>query len=155
MGTKQVLTDDLILFGEWCAARHSLDYDALSDWFLLFDVFDRRANRFWSTPRRDMLAIVAGLQRVRTVLRRKITLEELIQRVDHERSQYRDGLVEGFVIRRESEDWCETRAKLVRAEFAQAIGVHWRNRPIEWNRLAFSEEPHILLKSSRSSQPPE
>src|SRR5690606_32433425 len=36
-----VLDPDLILFGEWCAARHSLDYAALPDWFLLFDVYDR------------------------------------------------------------------------------------------------------------------
>ena len=37
---RSVLTPNLILFGEWCAARHSLDYAALPDWFLLFDVFD-------------------------------------------------------------------------------------------------------------------
>lgn len=27
---RQTLTPELILFGEWCAARHSLDYDKLS-----------------------------------------------------------------------------------------------------------------------------
>lgn len=29
-----------------------------------------------------------------------------------------------------------SRAKLVRADFTQAIGEHWRNRRSEWNRLA-------------------
>src|SRR5690606_36983386 len=29
------LEPQLILFGEWCAARHSLNYDALPDWFLV------------------------------------------------------------------------------------------------------------------------
>lgn len=32
---RSALTPNLILFGEWCAARHSLDYAALPDWFLL------------------------------------------------------------------------------------------------------------------------
>src|SRR5262249_4946533 len=27
---------NLILFGEWCFARHSVAYDALPDWFLAF-----------------------------------------------------------------------------------------------------------------------
>ena len=32
------LGPDLMAFGEWCAARHSLDYGALPDWWLLFDI---------------------------------------------------------------------------------------------------------------------
>ncbi|WP_257945770.1 RNA ligase family protein, partial [Pseudomonas plecoglossicida] len=52
------------LFGEWCAARHSLDYGTLPDWFLLFDVYDRSTGRFWSTVRRDALAAEAGLATV-------------------------------------------------------------------------------------------
>ncbi|HZS81079.1 MAG TPA: RNA ligase family protein, partial [Herbaspirillum sp.] len=43
------LTPNIILFGEWCAARHSLDYAALPDWFLLFDVYERSAGRFWNS----------------------------------------------------------------------------------------------------------
>src|SRR5574343_518701 len=45
------LGDRLILFGEWCAAQHSLDYETLPDWFLAFDVYDRDEQRFWSTRR--------------------------------------------------------------------------------------------------------
>ena len=50
-GLRSVLKPNLIAFGEWCAARHSLDYAALPDWFLLFDVYDRAAGRFWSSTR--------------------------------------------------------------------------------------------------------
>ncbi len=39
----------LIVFGEWCAARHSLDYTALPDWWLVFDIYDRHEARFWIT----------------------------------------------------------------------------------------------------------
>ena len=37
----------LMLFGEWCAARRSLDTTLLPDWWLLFDVFERSTGRFW------------------------------------------------------------------------------------------------------------
>lgn len=50
------LGEHLIAFGEWCAARHSLDYASLPDWWLLFDIYDRDAGRFWSTRRRDAWA---------------------------------------------------------------------------------------------------
>lgn len=50
-----------MLFGEWCAARHSLGYNVLPDWFLLFDVYDRSSGRFWSTSRRNALVAEAGL----------------------------------------------------------------------------------------------
>jgi superfamily II helicase len=48
---------------------------------------------------------------------------------------FRSGPPEGLIIRRENADWCEQRAKLVRAEFTQAIEGHWRGRSIVWNRV--------------------
>lgn len=130
-----VLTLDLIVFGEWCAARHSLDYSALPDWFLLFDVYDRCAGRFWSSSRRNALAASAGLATVPLVASGKYTAIALKQLVATTTSRYRRGPLEGVVIRRESEEWCEARAKLVRSDFAQAIEAHWRKRAIEWNRV--------------------
>jgi len=133
-----VLTPNLILFGEWCAARHSLDYAALPDWFLLFDVYDRTAGRFWSTPRRNALASSAGLVTVPQVLQGKITVAGLKELVTRKRSYYREGPLEGVVVRRESNEWCEARAKLVRPDFTQAIDTHWRKRVLEWNRIVNS-----------------
>ena len=134
---RAVLAPNLILFGEWCAARHSLDYAALPDWFLLFDVYDRATGRFWSTSRRNVLASEAGLVIVPTVLRGKATITALKQLVATKESHYRKGALEGVVIRRESTDWCEARAKLVRPDFTQAIDTHWRKRALEWNRIAY------------------
>ena len=42
---------DVILFGEWLLARHSVPYLALPDHFVAFDVYDRRTEKFWSRPR--------------------------------------------------------------------------------------------------------
>lgn len=129
------LTPDLIFFGEWCAARHSLDYGALPDWFLLFDVYERSQGRFWSTTRRNELAARAGLVTVPRLLEGRTTLDALKQMVASTPSHYRNGPLEGMVIRHESEQWCENRAKLVRPDFTQAIDTHWRKRAIEWNRV--------------------
>ena len=134
-GLRSVLTPQLIVFGEWCAARHSLDYDSLPDWFLLFDVYDRQENRFWSVRRRNELALQAGLSCVPFITSGKITMKVLEQLVQTGKSSYRAGGMEGIVIRRDSKDWCEQRAKLVRADFVQNIEGHWSRRLLEWNRL--------------------
>lgn len=130
---KQTLTPELILFGEWCAARHSLDYNQLPDWFLLFDVYDRKAGRFWSVERRNALAQALNFTTVPLLKRTRITRDQLVQLLDDTQSRYRNGKVEGIVIRSDSPLWCENRAKLVNREFVQAIEDHWRSRVIEWN----------------------
>jgi len=138
-----VLQPSLMVFGEWCAARHSLDYGALPDWFLVFDVYDRDAGRFWSTPRRNALAEATGLATVREVFRGQTTLPQLKQLVATASSRFRDGPMEGIVLRSESGSWCEARAKLVRPDFTQAIATHWRKRAIEWNRLDVSHRREV------------
>ena len=131
---------ELLLFGEWCAARHSLDYTALPDWFLLFDVYDRGAGKFWCSVRRNALAEQAGLKLVPQVFYGKTSVKALIEHVQNTPSHYRNGPLEGLVIRRESADWCEARAKIVRADFTQAIEQHWRKRAIEWNRVDYNAQ---------------
>lgn len=131
------LSPDLILFGEWCAARHSLDYDTLPDWFLVFDVYDRQASAFWSTARRNLLAQAVGLNTVPQLLQGRTTLPALKEVVSSTRSHFRDGPLEGVIVRSESDTWSHARAKLVRPDFTQAIEAHWRKRAIEWNRIHF------------------
>lgn len=127
------LQSDWIVFGEWCAARHSLDYDNLPDWFVVFDVYDRSEQKFWSCERRNALAAKLGLAVVPTLYQGTATLPELKELLAHASSHYREGNPEGIVMRQDSELWCEARAKLVRADFAQSIEEHWRSRAIEWN----------------------
>lgn len=138
-GVREVLQPGLILFGEWCAARHSLGYTALPDWFLLFDVYDRSTVRFWSSENRNALAAEIGLATVPQVMRGHTSLPALRNLVLETPSRYRTGMpLEGIVVRRESADACEARAKLVRPDFTQAIDTHWRKRAIEWNRVTGS-----------------
>ena len=129
------LGDKLMLFGEWCAVRHSLDYNHLVDLFLAFDVYDISYGRFWSTARRDELVRSLGIALVPQIAQGRFTMQELIARLRTERSSLRDGEIEGYYLRREKDIWLEDRAKLVKPGFTLAIDEHWSKREIEWNRL--------------------
>ena len=130
------LGDALILFGEWCAARHSIYYNHLPDWFIAFDIYDRHAGQFWSTVRRDTFVEGLGFTVVPPLTRRRVTLPELMDITKTSTSRFGEAPLEGVIVRHENTKFLEQRAKLVRADFAQTITEHWRSRPIEWNRLA-------------------
>lgn len=138
------LGEHLIAFGEWCAARHSLDYVDLPDWWILFDVYDRLTGRFWSTTRRDTWARSLGIAVVPTVFRGQLTRSQLQALLNERTSEYRHGALEGLVVRREVGDDLVSRAKLVRADFTQSIGEHWSGRSLEWNQLQTSVQVATL-----------
>jgi len=37
---------DVILYGEWCYAKHSIHYTMLPDYFIAFDIFLKSAQRY-------------------------------------------------------------------------------------------------------------
>ena len=128
------LSHDLILFGEWCYAVHSVRYTRLPDWLLVLDVYDRRAGSFWSVPRRDTLARELDLAVAPRVAVGRFDLNGLIRLLGD--SKLGPGPAEGLYVRRDEGDRLVARAKLVRAEFVQSIDVHWSRRPLEINQLA-------------------
>jgi RNA ligase len=128
------LTPDLMLFGEWCYAVHSVRYSRLPDWFLAFDVYDRARGVFWSTERRNALAAKADVAIVPVLGSGRFDLPKL--RALLGTSRLADGPAEGLYVRRESEGHLIARAKLVRPEFVQAIGPHWSNAALRSNSLA-------------------
>jgi len=130
-----LLGERLVLFGEWCYAVHTVRYDALPDWFLGFDIYDREAARFWSVDRRNALLSQLGASSVAEIARGRYDLHQLSHTVATERSRYGSGPVEGIYLRRESRLWLEARAKIVRAEFTQTIQDHWSGRAIQRNQL--------------------
>jgi ATP-dependent RNA circularization protein (DNA/RNA ligase family) len=127
------LTTDLILFGEWCYAVHSLRYTRVPDWFLAFDVFDRSTGEFWSVDRRNDLTRRLRIDVVPELGRGHFDIDGLKKLLA--RSALTDGAPEGLYVRRETDGRLLQRAKLVRAEFVQAIDEHWSRRRLEANHL--------------------
>ena len=138
-GLFDAQTESMMVFGEWCAARHSLNYDQLPDWWLMFDVYDREAKRFWSTARRNELALALGLSVVPCLYQGRVTMAQLKGWAFGEVSRFRQGDAEGVIVRSEDAMWLQQRAKLVRPNFTQAITQHWRNRVVEWNLIAYEK----------------
>ncbi len=129
----------MILFGEWCAAGHSVAYTHLPDPFLLLDVADPERQRFWSRNRRDAAAHLLGLAIVPLLQdNSRHTLHALSSEINQFQSLYHPGPPEGVILRQEDPHWCVARAKLVRSDFSQAIEEHWSSRPIEWNGIDYS-----------------
>jgi hypothetical protein len=133
-GLHDALGRGLVLFGEWCYARHAVAYDRLPDWFLAFDVYDREAGRFWSRARREELTSRLGLASVPMLAAGRFDragLERLLGPSRVGRTS-----MEGIYLRCEDGPWLAARAKLVRASWLPHDEEHWSRRPIVPNRRA-------------------
>jgi ATP-dependent RNA circularization protein (DNA/RNA ligase family) len=135
------LRPGLMLFGEWCFARHSIPYNRLPDWFLGFDIFERAANRFWSSDRRDRWLNDLGLASIPRLARARVSIEQLLFLIGS--SQLGKGPMEGIYLRREKGDWLDQRAKIVSAEFVEGIDKHWSEGPLEKNALLIEGLPQF------------
>jgi len=129
----EVLTDRFILYGEWCYARHSVAYDHLPDWFLAFDILDKKTQQFLTCRRRDAMLAGAGIFSVPLIAQGLFSLSELRQMLSV--SRLGTQLAEGLYLRREEDGWLQQRAKLVRPEFIQAGEEHWSRRRLCTNKV--------------------
>jgi hypothetical protein len=127
------LGDRYILFGEWCYAQHSVFYDALPDWFLGFDVYDKKKDKFVSYVKRKALCQDLQLFEVPFLKRSHFSLDGLNDMLSD--SVLGSSQAEGIYIRYDEGDWFGNRAKIVRPEFIQAQETHWSSRGIRTNRL--------------------
>lgn len=163
-GLWQVLTSpDLILFGEWLYAQHSIPYTKLSvrigqnqslfsrptstdpfvaifrpDYFLAFDIFDKKAGKFFSRAERDKRLEGSGIRTVPLIAQGNFTTEQLKKMLDT-KSQFHDGFVEGLYVRVDDGEYLKDRAKVVRPDFLQEIDTHWSKKTLVKNLLAFDE----------------
>ncbi len=141
----KALGPNLILFGEWCYAEHSVSYDALPDWFLAFDIYDRPAGKFWSRERRDHLVKALGLAAVPLLSTGVFTIEKLRKLIGRSRLGSADS--EGLYIRWDEGDWLVARAKIVQPGWVLASEEHWSARSLRTNRLV---APTPAMASARS-----
>ena len=128
-----VLSDQYILFGEWCYAQHSVYYDQLPDWFLGFDIFDKHERRFFSSQRRDSMFQRLGICQTPFMAGGHFSLHALSALLSESLVSVEPS--EGLYPRYDDGDWLGQRAKLVRPKFVQSIEKHWTRSGIRPNRL--------------------
>lgn len=128
-----VLGNRLVLFGEWCYAKHSVYYDSLPDWFLAFDIFDKTTACFYSVRRRNSLVYNCGLSIVPELTRGIFAISDLKQLL--KKSELSKSQSEGIYLRIDSDDWLKCRAKLVRPSFVQSVKEHWTHYKLQTNQV--------------------
>ena len=47
----RLLGDQYVMYGEWLYAKHTVFYDKLPHYFMEFDIFDKKKQRFYSTQK--------------------------------------------------------------------------------------------------------
>jgi hypothetical protein len=153
----EALGDRYVLYGEWVRVAHTVYYDALPAFFLEDDIFDREAERFLSTPRREALvsALPPAFSRSVAVLHsgelhELDELHELVGPSNYKSASWRDrcpdlaavedcDAMEGLYIKQEDPDFVLRRFKWIRPDFLAHIAAsqeHWRARDELLNRLA-------------------
>lgn len=64
----RLLEDRYVMYGEWLYAKHTVFYDRLPHYFMEFDIFDKKEERFFSTrKRREFLSSAPFIQSVRVL----------------------------------------------------------------------------------------
>jgi hypothetical protein len=164
-GLWETLGARYVMYGEWLYAKHTIFYDALPHYFFEFDVLDREAGHFLSTPaRRELLRdvpVVPAPVLFSGSVRDARQLDSFIKPSTFQSGRWRDtlvrvcesrgldaeralretdpaGLIEGLYVKAEDDGRVVERFKYVRASFLQAVddsGEHWLNRPVIPNQL--------------------
>ncbi|EIX9774311.1 TPA: RNA ligase family protein [Klebsiella pneumoniae] len=127
------IRDQYIIFGEWCYARHSIHYTRLPDYYLAFDVFDKKRKIFLPIPQRNEIISNANLHCVPFLDEGFFELNKLSSYI--KKSKFSDEISEGVYLRVESPEAVNFRAKIVRSDFTQNITEHWSRRTIKKNQI--------------------
>eukprot|EP01105_Mastigella_eilhardi_P026463 TRINITY_DN7698_c0_g1_i1.p1 TRINITY_DN7698_c0_g1~~TRINITY_DN7698_c0_g1_i1.p1 ORF type:complete len:266 (+),score=63.56 TRINITY_DN7698_c0_g1_i1:26-799(+) len=138
-GLYQVLTPDIILFGEWMAAKHTIHYTRLSGSFIAFDIYNKKEQKFVSAEERDRMLEGSGIPIVPKLAHGVFTKDDIMHLIDTQQSQFYDGPLEGVYLRRDSGRFLEARAKVVRADFLPDPNVtHWSKNVVVKNIVDYS-----------------
>lgn len=158
--TRILREGDLIIYGEWLAARHSIPYKKLPGYFIAFDIYCKSTGNFFSRQHFHSTLHNTRIPVIPTIATRTFQppkasgqkadyfRHELLALLDT-KSKFRSdgGTVEGIVLRIDgdnveqgnaSHSWLTHKFKVVRPDFVRGCGDgHWTRRQIEKQRVDF------------------
>lgn len=128
-------------FGEWCYARHSIEYNELPGYFMLFNVKDLDGPVWGSWEEVEMWAEEIGVPTVPVLFKGTVSsekeLQELVESFMNQPSAC-GGIREGVVVRVAhaflNSSFSECVMKCVRANHVQT-SEHWKDQEIIRNKL--------------------
>ena len=138
---KSEIPSNIQIFGEWCFAEHSIKYEELPGYFMLFNVRDTEKKIWESWSMVELWASVIDCPTVpvlwRGVLRSEKEMQNLSDSLMNQKSKC-GGDLEGFVIRNAEEfsddSFSDNVMKMVRANHV-TTDQHWKEKQIVRNKL--------------------
>ncbi len=139
---KYKIPEGIQLFGEWCFARHSINYNELPGYFMLFNVRALDANAWYSWDMVELWASEIEVPTVPVLFKGSVSsekeLQELVESFMNQSSAC-GGIREGVVVRVQGEfsddSFSNCVMKCVRANHVQTT-EHWKEQEIIKNKLA-------------------
>lgn len=113
-----------ILYGEWVFSKHSIHYTNLPDYFIAFDLFDKKTGKFCSRNKLEELLKNTTIQQIKLVTKGKFKNIDQIIKLVNSNSEYYSGKLEGVYVRICDENYTLKRAKIVRNDFICG-DTHW------------------------------
>lgn len=123
-----------LVYGELMFACHHIFYDRLPDYFLVFDVYNTKKNKWMNRRQKEEFCSEYGFSIVPLIDQGVFTLDELYSIIPKE-SRY-GHRAEGVVVKRYNKK-NYIRGKIVWPSFMKEIddSDHWRNKPVRMNLL--------------------
>lgn len=133
LGRDGSFPERYILYGEWMAATHSIQYTTLGDLFYAFDLFDRATNTFASRKVLEGTLANTGIRLTPLLYTKKAMPEnDSLAQMVQQGSQFYPGPIEGIYVKVEDDEVVRKRGKVVRKDFI-AGNEHWSKGIIRWN----------------------
>ena len=108
----------ITIFGEWMYAKHSIYYDKLPDMFIAYDIWSVEDKKFLSPELVKNLLNETNIKYIRADKKIFKSINEIV--VESERkSDYRDGIVEGIVVKTSSGFFCKDFFKVINRHFSR------------------------------------
>jgi ATP-dependent RNA circularization protein (DNA/RNA ligase family) len=136
---RHSIPDGVSVFGEYLFAVHSILYETLPGYFLIFGVREDATGKWWSWEMVQEMAAELGMPTVpycaTKIFRSEIDLIEVSERLAELPSKYGD-FREGHVFRVAGEftDFSKSVAKWVRVNHVTS-STHWMHQEIKRNKL--------------------
>lgn len=112
------LMSPVTIYGEWMLAKHSLEYDKLTDWFLAYDIYLVEEGRFLSP---EAFQNVMSGTNIKFIKSEEVTFNNISDVVEwsERKSDYRSGIREGIVIKTSSNGYLDESFKVVNRYFTR------------------------------------
>jgi atypical dual specificity phosphatase len=106
----------ITIYGEWMNFSHSIFYDQLPDLFIAYDIWSVEDNKFLSP---DKVEELLSKTSIRYIKPRKMILNSIsdIISLSEMKSDYRDGLAEGIVVKTSENGFLKDTWKVVNKYF--------------------------------------